>query len=179
MKSLADIPAHVGPPDRPGWWVLLFPTREPFLHQFGEENLADAADAWQDGYQCWPLDLVVETSRIEDLLTKVAGKPTLLWELSQCFARLLVAGPWTPIPIENFGHHTQVPDGRHDPGEPVWERFTPNGGVAAWAGKIAGDTAYYAMLPGQVPRLHGTLVGAKEEADRFLRVRGFHLIELA
>lgn len=179
MKSLSDIPVHVGAPDEPGWWVLRLPTREPFLMHLETTDLTEMGMAWQDAYACWPLDEVVSTPRITDLLTRVGDKPLVLWELSQCFARVLVAGPWTATDTLDFGHHTQVPDGRQDPQEPVWGRSDPLGHGVVWVGKIAGDTAYYCLLSGQTPRLHGTLAGAKAEADRLLRARGFHLIDLA
>lgn len=178
MQSLANIPAHVGPPDEPGWWILRLPTRDPHLVLLSDADLTTMRAAWQDAYDCWPLDQVVTTPRIIDLLTKVADKPVLLWELSQCFHRLLVAGPWTPQDVSSFVHHTQVPYGAQDSQEPVWSRLGADGHAVAWAGKVAGSEDFWHLLPGATPKLGASLSGAKAEADKFLRLRGFHLIDI-
>lgn len=170
MKNHTEVEPHVGAPDSPGWWLVQLPTREPYLMLVTEGETPAVAQAWQDGFKCWPLEEVADVARLGDVLSGLAARPRLLWDIVCAFNQVQVAGPWQEGE-DGIGPFIGRPKvGGGDPGSAgshhAVVRTRPDEDDPPWSCSVNGTQ-----------RNAATQDEAKATADRMLRGRGFFVID--
>jgi len=157
-----DVQPHRGPPDAEGWWLVSIPTRPPYLLHVGNGQTPDINQAWQDGFKCWALSDVAEVARLPEVLSGIANRPRLLWDLAQVFHHLKLLGPWTEDQ-DNMGNF----EARYEPGGPR--------GPAKI--RHLEDEDAWGCWVGSQRRECSTAAEARQTVDRMLRNQGYFLID--
>jgi hypothetical protein len=157
MKLPSDVPAHDGPPNEAGWWLIQVPGGEPWLLHHDGVTDPTIARLWQPVFKAWRLRELAQVPKLEKVLSSLVGRPKVLWDMVRAMSFIRVASPWTK-----------------EDGTGAYKRYAPDG--TELAKQTFFTHKWRAIMPGRETE-HNSREEAQEACDIVLSGKGYFLLD--